>query len=107
MDGLDPVVLDQGKHDKGNQEFRADYDGYTYLFSSQRNRSAFKDSPEKFAVQDHGNCPVAKVMMHREIKGQPELFSVYQGKTYLFANQGAKEAFDANPSKFAGSKPKK
>jgi len=107
LNGQDPVVLSKGKHEKGDQEFRADYDGYTYLFLSQRNRSTFKDSPEKFAGQDHGNCPVAKVMMHREMKGQPEIFSVYQGKIYLFANQDAKKAFDASPSKFAGSQSKK
>ena len=102
LDGLDPVALVDGKKAEGNPQWSAIHDDYRYFFSSQENLERFNESPGDFVVQDHGNCPVAKVMMNKEVKGKPEIYSVHEGKVYLFSRQDAKQAFDANPAKFTG-----
>ncbi|MFZ5628004.1 MAG: YHS domain-containing (seleno)protein [Spirochaetota bacterium] len=47
-----------------------------------------------------GYCPVAYVEMGSAIKGSADHQSKASGKTYLFANAGAKQMFDANPKKY-------
>lgn len=100
LTGLDPVALSQGKHEKGDKRYQLEHDGYGYLFSSRKHLRDFQTDPEKFAVQDDGNCPVAKVMMKRDVKGKPEVFSVHRARTYLFVDDKAKQVFDAEPAKF-------
>lgn len=102
FNGADPVLLAKGKTAKGNPTLSLTHDGFTYYFSSQQTLSEFKKSPEKFAVQDHGYCPVAKVMMNQEVKGKPEIYAVHDGKAYLFLDEEAKKMFEKTPSRFVG-----
>jgi YHS domain-containing protein len=100
LGGHDPVSLSQGKKVKGEERHKLNHEGYTYLFSSRRNLAEFQSDSEKLAIQDHGYCPVAKVMMNRNVKGEPEIFSVHEGRIYLLANEEAKRMFDAEPARF-------
>ena len=100
LDGHDPVALSQGKKVKGDQRYKLSHEGYSYLFSSRQNLSEFQSSSDQLAIQDHGYCPVAKVMMNRNVKGKPDLYSVHEGRIYLLADEGAKRMFDAEPSRF-------
>lgn len=106
LTGLDPVSLVDEKREKGQESIPVTHDGYKYLFTSARHKDAFLENPAKFAVQDHGNCPVAKVSMNREVQGDPSIFSVYEGRIYLFANNEARQLFDKNPTKYVKSKAK-
>ncbi|GAB4242443.1 MAG: hypothetical protein Kow00109_18180 [Acidobacteriota bacterium] len=107
LNGLDPVELARGKQVEGKPQWKADHDGFTYYFASAENLQAFRDNPAKYSVQDHGNCPVAKVMMGKTVKGKPDIFAVYEGKTYLFLEPKAKEMFLQNPKRFVKTSPAK
>lgn len=100
LKGLDPVLLAQDEEEKGKGDLILTHEGFVYHFASPATRSAFTANPHKYAVQDKGLCPVAKVKMNREIPGDPEIYSVHQGMIYLLANQDAKRMFDENPSEF-------
>lgn len=100
LNGLDPVRLAQGQQEKGKGDLTATHEGFVYRFASLSARSAFKAAPDKYAVQDKGLCPVAKVTMNREVPGDPEIYSVHREKIYLLTNLEAKQMFDDNPSRF-------
>lgn len=101
LKGLDPVLLVQGKEKKGKEEFEVVHHHHRYLFESAQNKQAFEEKPEKYAVSDHGYCPVARVKMNREVMGSPEIFAVHEGKVYLFADADARKLFEADPGQYA------
>jgi YHS domain-containing protein len=47
-----------------------------------------------------GYCPVSILEMRKWVKGDPALRIVYDGRTYLFANETGKKMFEANPAKY-------
>ena len=47
-----------------------------------------------------GYCPVSIIEMRKWVKGDTAHQSVYDGRTYLFANAQGKQMFDANPAKY-------
>ena len=47
-----------------------------------------------------GYCPVSILEMRKWVKGDPALRIVYDGRTYLFANEKGKKMFEANPAKY-------
>lgn len=47
-----------------------------------------------------GYCPVAYVTMGKAVKGDPKIFSVFDGHRFLFSSADAKKMFDADPSKY-------
>lgn len=106
LKGLDPVWLVQGKEEKGKESFSTVHKGFKYLFVSAAQKAAFEANSEKYAAQDEGICPIARVDLHQDIKGNPAIFAVHQGKIYLFANNDARESFKKNPSKYAKGSPK-
>lgn len=47
-----------------------------------------------------GFCPVCYIAADKAVEGKEEFKSEYEGKTYLFVKQEAKDAFDKEPEKF-------
>ena len=47
-----------------------------------------------------GYCAVAYVAAQKALYGDPKYQSEYEGKTYHFINDDAKQAFDKEPTKF-------
>ena len=47
-----------------------------------------------------GYCPVAYFAVNKPVKGKPEHASTYNGVTYHFVSDEAKQAFDAAPEKY-------
>ena len=47
-----------------------------------------------------GYCPVSILEMRKWVKGDPAYRVVYDGRTYLFANEQGKKMFEANPAKY-------
>ncbi|RKZ00470.1 MAG: hypothetical protein DRQ13_00390 [Ignavibacteriae bacterium] len=45
-------------------------------------------------------CPVAYLAMQKNVEGDPQYSSTYEGKTYYLANADAKKMFDAEPEKY-------
>jgi YHS domain-containing protein len=83
IDGYDPVAyFTEMKPVKGSAEFRADYQGSTFIFVSAAHRDAFTADPEKFAPQYGGYCAYG---MARGYKASidPAAFTVAGDKLYL------------------------
>lgn len=47
-----------------------------------------------------GYCPVAYLVMNKNVVGDPKYSSTYGDKTYYLANADAKKMFDADPLKY-------
>lgn len=58
------------------------------------------EKSKKENVEIGGSCPVAYLMMEKDMKGDAKFASKYDGKTYYLANADAKKMFDAEPNKY-------
>jgi len=96
LDGLDPVLLVQGKEVPGKSAFSAVHGGFTYLFSTAENRTLFEQTPEKYALQFGGLC----ARMGKSTGANPSDYLVHEGKIYVFGSDECHKRFQANPSKY-------
>ena len=85
--GYDPVAFfTDGKPVKGNKDLTTGYDGATWRFASAANRDAFKAAPTKYTPQYGGYCAYA-VSKGSTAKGDPQAWTVHDGKLYLNYNK--------------------
>lgn len=81
--GYDVVsYFKDGDPRRGAAKFATDWKGATWRFASQANLEAFKADPEKYAPQYGGYCAYA-VSRGYTAKGEPEAWTVVDGKLYL------------------------
>ena len=81
--GYDPVAyFKESKPVKGKNEFRHDWMGAKWYFSSAANRDEFANSPEKYAPQFGGYCAWA-VGHGYTADIDPEAWKIVDGKLYL------------------------
>ncbi len=69
---------------RGQAEFRHDFDGARYLFSSAQNKSAFVADPDRYLPQFDGLCTTG---LSKGFTGQsdPKAWKIVGGKLYLFS----------------------
>ena len=94
LGGLDPVLLTDGREEKGKPEIIASFAGYRYQFVSEPNRAKFAADPKRFSIQND-TCPV--------VPGapiDPAIFAVHEGRIYAFAMTDCREQFKTKPSDF-------
>lgn len=85
--GYDVVsYFDAGKAIKGSSSHTAEYLGATWRFASAQHKTAFETNPEKYAPVYGGYCAWA-VSQGYLAKGDPEYWTVLEGKLYLNYNQ--------------------
>jgi len=84
---------------EGDQQFSTEYQGATWLFSSQENLDLFVANPEKYAPQYGGYCAYA-VSKNQTASIKPELFTIEDGKLYLNYNASINEKWRANREEF-------
>lgn len=97
LDGYCPVAyLAMEKAVEGDAKYSSTYEGETYYLANADAKKMFDADPEKYLPKYDGYCATA-VAMDKLMESDPQLFSVYDGDTYLFSNQMAKEAFDKDP----------
>lgn len=95
--GYCPVAyVAMNKAVKGDPKFSATADGHRYLFSNADAKKMFEMEPAKYQVAYNGWCATA-LAMGKKLKGDPKLFTVHGGKTYLLSTTDAKKAFDDMP----------
>jgi YHS domain-containing protein len=83
ISGYDPVAyFTQGKPVKGKSDHLLKYRGAKWRFSSDKNRQAFKQNPQKYAPQYGGYCAYA-VSQGYTASTDPEAWSIIDGKLYL------------------------
>lgn len=96
LEGLDPVLLVQGKEVQGNLKITITRGQFQYFFANAENKAAFEKDPARYEIQLDGAC----ARMGPPVYGNPDLYSVYQGRIYIFGSGGCKKAFDATPEKY-------
>jgi YHS domain-containing protein len=69
--------------------------GATWRFASAQNRDAFKADPEKYAPQYGGYCAYAAAQ-DATAKGDPQVWSVVDGKLYLNLSASVKQTWEKN-----------
>jgi len=94
--GYDPVAyFSDGKPVKGNNDLTTNYDGATWRFASAANRDAFLADPAKYAPQYGGYCAWA-VSQGYTAKGDPQAWTVHDGKLYLNYNKKVRATWAKN-----------
>ena len=104
LEGLDPVMLVQGKEVPGNLKITVTRDNFQYMFASEANKAAFEKDPARYEIQLNGSC----ARMGPPVRGNPDLYTVYQGRIYIFGSGECKTRFEAAPANYleAESEPK-
>lgn len=88
VQGYDVVTYHTGKRPlRGNGNFVATHDGATYQFSSEENLKIFNSNPEKYVPAFNGYCAFG-VSVGKKFIGDPEVWRVIEGKTYLNLDAG-------------------
>ena len=106
LEGLDPIMLVQGKEVQGNLKISVTRGNFQYFFASEENKAIFDKDPSHYEIQLNGAC----ARMGPPVNGNPDLYSVYQGRIYIFGSGECKTRFDATPAKYleseSGAQPK-
>src|SRR5262249_55628728 len=71
-----------------------------YYFANATNKATFEQDPARYEIQGNGEC----ARMGAPVYGAPDLYSVYQGRIYIFGSGECKKRFDAAPEKYFPSK---
>jgi YHS domain-containing protein len=96
LDGLDPVMLAQGKEVQGELQITVTRGTFKYMFATAENKALFEKDPERYEIQLGGHC----ARMGAPVTGNPDLYSVHKGRIYIFGSGGCKKMFDATPEKY-------
>jgi len=85
--GYDAVSYfqDDGIPTKGKKQFKLEYKGADWFFTSQQNLDLFKQEPEKYAPQFGGYCAYA-LASNETVKGDPLEYHIHNEKLYLNIN---------------------
>lgn len=91
INGYDPVAyFKAGKPEKGKPEYRYQWNGGDWWFSSKTNLDAFKASPEKYAPVYGGYCAFGMADGHKA-PTDPAAWTIVDGKLYLNYNPAVKK----------------
>lgn len=78
---------------RGKAEFKYVWREATWLFESIENRDKFAANPESFVPQYGGHCAMSMVN-GKQGRGDPQAWSVRDGKLYLNGNQDVNRRFN-------------
>ena len=78
---------------KGDPRHSSQYAGHSYLFANAEAKQMFDAEPAKYLPAYEGYCATA-VAQGMKLESDPQLFTVHDGRTYLFSNAEAKTMFD-------------
>ncbi|MDJ1184294.1 YHS domain-containing (seleno)protein [Roseofilum casamattae] len=96
--GYDPVAyFSEGKPVEGNAEFTLDWNEATWYFANADNRDRFAANPEKFAPANGGYCTFG-IVLAKKFDGDPNVWSLYENKLYVFLNEEVKDKFFKDPT---------
>ena len=99
LEGLDPVMLAQGKEAQGELNITVTRGRFRYLFANAANKAAFEHDPARYEVQLNGAC----ARMGESVRGNPDIYAVHKGRIYIFGSTNCKTLFVAAPEKYLES----
>lgn len=102
LEGYCPVDLcERHVWTPGNRQFGATHRGRVYLFSSAEAQQKFMGNPDRYAPVAGGDDPVVAMHQQQSVPGRREFGMFYQGRVFLFAGQQSRDAFRADPNRYA------
>lgn len=96
LEGLDPVMLVQGKEVQGNLKIAVTRGRFQYFFTSEEDKAAFEKDPSRYEIQLGGMC----ARMGAPVSGNSDLYTVHKGRIYIFGSAECKKRFEAAPEKY-------
>jgi len=96
LEGLDPVMLVQGKEVQGSLKIAVTRGGFQYFFANEEDKATFEKEPAHYEIQLNGMC----ARMGAPVTGNPDLYTVHKGRIYIFGSGECKKRFEAAPEKF-------
>ena len=101
LEGLDPVMLVQGKEVQGDIKITTTRGRFQYLFANAENRTAFEKDPQRYEIQLDGSC----ARMGPGVEADPDLYTVCRGHIYVFGSENCLKMFKAAPENFVEAQP--
>ena len=96
LEGLDPVMLTQGKEVQGDMKYTVTRGRFQYLFANAENKATFEKEPSRYEIQLDGFC----ARMGAPNTGNPDLYLVHNGHIYIFGSEECQTVFKAAPEKY-------
>jgi len=101
LEGLDPVLLVQGREAQGREELAVPRGIFRYLFTSPETKAEFEKNPGRFEIQMGGLC----ARMGGATRGNPDLYAVHEGRIYVFGTEECQTRFRAHPASYLEKAP--
>lgn len=96
--GFDPVSYFLADAPKmGAASIELIFAGFAWRFESEANRAAFRQSPDVYVPRFGGYDPVA-LQRGAPVAGHPSIFTIHEGRLYLFQKDEHRAAFLAAPA---------
>lgn len=96
LEGLDPVMLTQGKEVQGDMKYKVTRGQFQYLFASAENKAAFENDPTRYEIQLNGHC----ARMGAPTGANADLYFVHKGRIYIFGSEECQTLFKNAPEKY-------
>jgi len=96
LEGLDPVMLTQGKEVQGDVKLMVTRGRFQYIFANAENKAAFEKDPSRYEIQLNGSC----ARMGAPTTGNPDLYLVHNGHIYIFGSEECQTLFKAAPERY-------
>jgi YHS domain-containing protein len=96
LEGLDPVMLTQGKEVQGDMKFKVTRGQFQYIFASAENKATFEKDPARYEIQLNGHC----ARMGSPTGGNADLYYVHKGRIYIFGSEECQTLFKGAPEKY-------
>lgn len=98
LGGYDAVAyFTQSRAVKGDPQFETTWDGARWRFASADHRDRFVREPQRYAPQFGGYCAYA-VSRGYTASGDPEAWSVVDGKLYVNYSRSVKRTWEKDPA---------
>jgi YHS domain-containing protein len=95
VSGYDPVAyFTEDKAVKGEKSITTDWQGAEWRFTSEKNKQAFVDDPEKYAPQYGGYCAYAVGAKDQLVSSDPQAWSIVDDKLYLNYNKDIRDTWE-------------
>lgn len=100
LKGADVVAyFTQSKYVQGDVNFKSDFEGVTFRFSSAENKALFDKEPEKYLPEYGGYCANG-IAYGIPWGGDADTWKMIGGKLYIFGGQESKEGFEIDEARY-------
>jgi len=98
--GYDVVAyFTENKPVQGSNNYKLEYNGADWYFSSEENLALFTNNPEKYAPQYGGYCAWA-MAENETAPGKPAFWTVYNDKLYLNYDKSVQDKWVTDKDNF-------